>query len=695
MAGNAINWIKGTQGPLKSYAVYIPKNKQSTFGGRANIQATLNSATLASGGNNIVLQGILQFSAPPTGASKGNSLATQTTGNVTNKFGRTSAQPVTAQGGLQVNSTQYGYAVSHAATGKALLYAPDPVTATTMMNQLNAGKNAALWKSGNDPVSQPTAAQYALLSQVQQAGSAALPGRVTMNKAISAANAQTSPANPTPTPTGATGATVGASFQVLGPTGAVQTTGTVAAIQNGLPIVRTPNGLHAVTSPAGTLQSVHATLGAAQLAAVSNPLAQSVASAQRAGLVQPTQSPTVATAQPNQPSQPAPTSTPPLTVATPSTPRILGRSAAVQYRGGILNGTVTHSVAQYSVVQTPQGVHVVDGGGNVISTHATLRSGAVAMGKLAKANAPAGTFPNTRSSGTATISNLAPPTRANLGTPLANPSLTKNSDTEVVMSDASGATRRFTDPGGAGNTGPNQSQIAGQTMTNAYSAWAKANPRGSVGYQTLDTIYQNTPYRAINGYLRNQGAGMSKPQLANYLHNDPEVTLNGSIFRAGSVMHSAMAGRGYTAKRSDYTPAGVDKWVKTIDSTLSSHPLQRDTVMWRGASTHTASGSPNEYTKLIKSLKPGDTFKDHAYTSVSVDKAWARDVYATKHGGPGVLVKVLAPSGTKGAYLPAKGGKTAESEYLLGRGARFRLLDKTVDPRTGITHATIELIDQD
>jgi hypothetical protein len=53
---------------------------------------------------------------------------------------------------------------------------------------------------------------------------------------------------------------------------------------------------------------------------------------------------------------------------------------------------------------------------------------------------------------------------------------------------------------------------------------------------------------------------------------------------------------------------------------------------------------------------------------------------------------IVAPKGTKGAYLPANGGVTKEAEFLPASGVRYRLLSKTTDPETGLTHAVVEMV---
>lgn len=53
---------------------------------------------------------------------------------------------------------------------------------------------------------------------------------------------------------------------------------------------------------------------------------------------------------------------------------------------------------------------------------------------------------------------------------------------------------------------------------------------------------------------------------------------------------------------------------------------------------------------------------------------------------------IVAPKGTKGAYLPANGGVTKEAEFLPASGVRYRLLSKTHDPVTGLIHAVVEMV---
>jgi hypothetical protein len=56
------------------------------------------------------------------------------------------------------------------------------------------------------------------------------------------------------------------------------------------------------------------------------------------------------------------------------------------------------------------------------------------------------------------------------------------------------------------------------------------------------------------------------------------------------------------------------------------------------------------------------------------------------------MMTIVAPAGTKGAYVPANGGFSGESEFLLAAGTRYRLLSKTTDPATGLVSAVLEVV---
>ncbi len=69
--------------------------------------------------------------------------------------------------------------------------------------------------------------------------------------------------------------------------------------------------------------------------------------------------------------------------------------------------------------------------------------------------------------------------------------------------------------------------------------------------------------------------------------------------------------------------------------------------------------------------------KDDGFTSTTVSQNYAKTgPFLKKDGKVGVVMKILVPEGTKGAYLPAHGGFGAEYEMLLQSGAHFQILEK-------------------
>lgn len=222
-----------------------------------------------------------------------------------------------------------------------------------------------------------------------------------------------------------------------------------------------------------------------------------------------------------------------------------------------------------------------------------------------------------------------------------------------------------------------------------YGEWGKANGPGTPGYHVINNKYQSPVYRAMNMYLRWKGQGKSDAEIDTLLKTDSFVTYKGTIFNKYQYGN-------YHGIEQEYTASGMSKLIGAMDKAMSGSPLPETTVMYRGISRGTKD-NPNPIATEIFKASPGDILgKDDAYQSLSVNKNHSLN-YATKPhlGGPGAMLTVIVPKGTKGAYLPAKGGITSEYEYLLARGARYRLLSKQTDAATGLIHAVVELVEQD
>lgn len=251
---------------------------------------------------------------------------------------------------------------------------------------------------------------------------------------------------------------------------------------------------------------------------------------------------------------------------------------------------------------------------------------------------------------------------------------------DVTYSDGSKATLKpFAKSLSAANTKANQ----------VYAEWASKNGPGTTGYKVLNNRYQTPAYRAINSYLRWKGQGKSDAEIDNLLKTDPFVTYSGTIFSPGKYGY-------YNGIAQEYTAAGMQKLVAQLNESLSSSPLPETTIMYRGISRGTKA-NPNPVAQQIFKANPGDMLdNDPAFQSITINKNHALN-YATKPhlGGAGVMMTVIVPKGTKGAYLPAKGGIASEYEYLLASGAQYRLVSKQTDPATGLIHAVVELVGQD
>lgn len=114
---------------------------------------------------------------------------------------------------------------------------------------------------------------------------------------------------------------------------------------------------------------------------------------------------------------------------------------------------------------------------------------------------------------------------------------------------------------------------------------------------------------------------------------------------------------------------------KHIDEYLKNAELPEDTTLYRGVK--------GEYAKILKSiLLEGTKFVDKGFVSTSVRKEISEGF---SHG---LLFKINAPKGTKGAAIGSYSGHHGEHEVLLPRNTVFKV--KSYDPHSGHVEVDVE-----
>lgn len=108
---------------------------------------------------------------------------------------------------------------------------------------------------------------------------------------------------------------------------------------------------------------------------------------------------------------------------------------------------------------------------------------------------------------------------------------------------------------------------------------------------------------------------------------------------------------------------GREKILTRIDSALAKAATPRDIVVYRGLS--------GDESKMFRSLEPGDSFLEKAYTSTSVDPT------AFKRG---INLHIEVPAGYQAAAIPSLIKK--EKELLLRRHTKYIVTDVTDDGTT-------------
>lgn len=102
-----------------------------------------------------------------------------------------------------------------------------------------------------------------------------------------------------------------------------------------------------------------------------------------------------------------------------------------------------------------------------------------------------------------------------------------------------------------------------------------------------------------------------------------------------------------------------EKCVKDFDAALKKYPLDENILIWRGV-------TPEHY----EDWEIGKEYSVPIYQSCAVLKnsAWS---------GKGMTIKIRVPKGTPGAYIDGHGSNPKEEEYVLTRGLKYKVLDKT------------------
>lgn len=104
-----------------------------------------------------------------------------------------------------------------------------------------------------------------------------------------------------------------------------------------------------------------------------------------------------------------------------------------------------------------------------------------------------------------------------------------------------------------------------------------------------------------------------------------------------------------------------------VDAAIARRATDRDVVLYRGV------GNARRFLDAIglespDDVRPGVTFSDAAFTSTTLDPAYAEGV-ATKHPSPvgPIKFKILIPAGAEGAWIGDNSYMPEEEEFLLSR----------------------------
>lgn len=130
----------------------------------------------------------------------------------------------------------------------------------------------------------------------------------------------------------------------------------------------------------------------------------------------------------------------------------------------------------------------------------------------------------------------------------------------------------------------------------------------------------------------------------------------------------------------------IDEYVERIDNIIKkAPPLEEDTILYRGVNSLFFDGNELDLTNL----KEGQIINDKATISTSLlkDKAYGQN---------DIMLEILAPKGTKGAYIESFVGGYGQQEFLLGRNTKFKVISEPdFNPITGKTTIKVEIVPPD
>lgn len=122
----------------------------------------------------------------------------------------------------------------------------------------------------------------------------------------------------------------------------------------------------------------------------------------------------------------------------------------------------------------------------------------------------------------------------------------------------------------------------------------------------------------------------------------------------------------------------INKAIKDMDSMINkSPPLKRESISYRGVTGD-----------FVKKLKPGAVIKDKGFVSTTYDKGSAEQAMSdADEDDLTAMIHITMPKGTRALWgsgaleklYPDKFGDTVmdESELVLGRGSKFRVVSRT------------------
>lgn len=96
--------------------------------------------------------------------------------------------------------------------------------------------------------------------------------------------------------------------------------------------------------------------------------------------------------------------------------------------------------------------------------------------------------------------------------------------------------------------------------------------------------------------------------------------------------------------------------------------MPTDTVLYRGISNQALSDQFRS-----GSIKAGDTFQDSAFMSTSASSGVANQ-FGNQYNKKSVSMEILAPRGTRGAYIEPFTQNFGEAEFLLPRNSKLRIV---------------------